>query len=358
LDRLRQTDCAPEGKRPHILLIHHESMTPPAAFKGLQYDHDLDSFFTEPDGKLNRLRVETYGGGSWISEFSLLSGLSSLSFGNMRAFLQVFLAGRLAETLPQYLARCGYRTVLFFPADRNFVSNAKFYEGMGLTVFDRRDQGAASFKERDRFYYENVLAELRRHLSAEGPPIFIYIQTNASHAPYTSTFAPEFTVGAGEPGTPPQINEWLRRVAIAKSDYAFFRNELAHQMPNEQFLFVRYGDLHPLITRPLLGLPSGPNTRNYEVRPEETPDAFLTYYVIEGLNYTVPALPHYDAVDVAYLSTLLLIGARLPLSDSHSERYRLMSICNGRYFGCPQEGAIEDFHRRLIDAGLIETRRE
>jgi hypothetical protein len=48
--------------------------------------------------------------------------------------------------------------------------------------------------------------------------------------------------------------------------------------------------------------------------------------------------------------------AGLPLSDSHRERRRLMSLCKGRYYGCSQREEILLFHRRLIDSGVMAAR--
>jgi hypothetical protein len=69
--------CAPQSKPPHIVLIHQESLVPPSLFPQLQYDHALDKFFRSDDDRLHRLRVETYGGGSWVTEFALLTGIST-----------------------------------------------------------------------------------------------------------------------------------------------------------------------------------------------------------------------------------------------------------------------------------------
>ena len=113
------------------------------------------------------MRVETYGGASWLTEFSLLAGVSTHSFGGMRQFVQTFTQNRLKDTLPQALARCGYRNVVFYPMMRNFVSNDRFYSSIGLKeIFDMKSQGANTAQERDRFYYSNALAEMERHFKS------------------------------------------------------------------------------------------------------------------------------------------------------------------------------------------------
>ena len=82
----------------------------PSLFATLSYDRAVEPFFHSADGALHELRVETYGGASWLTEFSLLAGVSTHAFGGMRQFVQTFMQGKLKDTLPQALERCGYRT--------------------------------------------------------------------------------------------------------------------------------------------------------------------------------------------------------------------------------------------------------
>jgi hypothetical protein len=60
-------------------------------------------------------------------------------------------------------------------------------------------------------------------------------------------------------------------------------------------------------------------------------------------------------LDVAYLSTILLEAAGMPLSDSYRERRRLMMLRHGRYHDCPLRDEVLRFHRRLIDSGLLKA---
>src|SRR6266849_2309945 len=222
------TECVTTTKPPHIILIHQESLVPPGHFPTLQYDHGVDRLFASHDGKEHRLRVETYGGASWLTEFSVLTGLSTQSFGGMSQFVQPLMAGKLRDTLPETLSRCGYRNVVLYPLIRNFVSNAKFYASIGLKeMFDAEDQGAKTNNERDRFYFGNALDEISRHLQKSRQPLFTMVFTMATHSPYDTAYMPELDVPGGGPGTDPEMNEYLRRLAMARLDYDDMRREIA-----------------------------------------------------------------------------------------------------------------------------------
>ncbi|MET0653847.1 MAG: sulfatase-like hydrolase/transferase [Hyphomicrobiaceae bacterium] len=347
--------CDTNAKPPHIILIHQESVVQPSLFKQLSYDHAVDQLFLSADSNLHQMRVETYGGASWLTEFSLLAGVSTHSFGGMRQFVQTFTQNKLKDTLPQALERCGYRNVVFYPMMRNFVSNDKFYTSIGLReIFDMKSQGAATAQERDRFYYDNSLAELDRHIQASHKPMFLFLQTMSAHWPYDFAFSPEVEVSGGGPGTEPEMHEYLRRVSIAKMDFDHLMAELPRRFPGERFLVVHYGDHHPMATRMLLGFNSDTQAEDVAMHPDSI--GFVTYYAARGVNYRVPTLPQFETLDVPYVSTVILDLASLPLSDSHKERKRLMYLCKGRYNGCAQRNEILVFHRRLIDSGIMAAR--
>jgi hypothetical protein len=346
--------CATTSKPPHIILIHEESVVPPGYFPTLAYDHRVDRLFASHDGKTHPLRVETYGGASWLTEFAVLTGLSTHSFGGMQQFVQPLMAGKLRDTLPETLARCGYRNVVFYPLMRNFVSNAKFYASVGIKeMFDAKDQGAKTYNERDRFYFGNALDEMARHLQRSRQPLFTMIFTMATHSPYDTVYMPEVDVPGGGPGTDPEMSEYLRRLAMARVDYDELRGELARRFPGERFLIVHYGDHHPVATRSLLGLNNTLEAEDISLPLESL--GFLTYYAVEGVNYQPPPLPAVETLDVPYLPLVIIEAAGLPLSDSFRERQQILTACNGRYFTCAPRETILAFHRRLMDSGLIDA---
>lgn len=347
--------CSAIEKPPHILLVHQESLVQPSIVPGLSYDKSLDSLFKSSDGKVHPLRVETYGGASWLTEFSILAGVSTYSFGGMRPFVQALMAGKVQDTLPQALSRCGYRNVVFYPMLKNFVSNGRFYNAVGMPeIFDMKDQRAKSAMERDRFYYSNMLDLMDEHFRRSDKPLFTFLITSSAHQPYTHKFEPQMNVPGGGPGTHPEMHEFLRREAMAKIDYEWMKKELERRYPDERFLIMQYGDHHPIATRSYFG--QGQVRAAEDTTFDKNSPAFITYYATEGINYTPPALPDVDTLDVPYLGGLLLEQAGLPLSDSYKERKRLRAHCDGRYFGCKDHDAILTFHRRLIDSGLVVAR--
>jgi hypothetical protein len=150
------------------------------------------------------------------------------------------------------------------------------------------------------------------------------------------------------------MNEYLRRLAMAKMDYEAFRADLERRFPNERFLIVHYGDHQPVATRTLLGFDRRLTAEDVKLTPDSL--GLETYYRIDALNYDPPPMPAVDTLDVPYLGAVLLNAARLPMTDAEEERLRLIQVCDGRYFTCAKKDEILAFHRRLIDSGIIEAR--
>jgi phosphoglycerol transferase MdoB-like AlkP superfamily enzyme len=347
--------CDLVHKPPHVILVHEESIVPPSVLPGLDYDRSVDRMFKSFDGKMHRMRVETYGGASWLTEFSILAGVSTQSFGGMRQFVQSLMAGKIRDTLPESLARCGYRNVVFYPMMRNFVSNAKFFTAVGMPeILDMKDQGAKSVNERDKFYFNNALSLMEKHFKSSSRPLFTFIETMSAHSPYTYKFEESVEVPGGGPGTHPEMHEYLRRLSMSHMDLAAFEAEVTKRFPDERFLIVHYGDHHPMATRVVLGQSVDLDAEDVVLTPDSI--GYITYYAVKGIRYQPPPLPAVETLDVPYLGSVILSSAGLPLSDAMQERQRLMQVCAGAYQGCANKEQILSFHRRLIDSGIVDAR--
>jgi hypothetical protein len=264
------------------------------------------------------------------------------------------MAGKVRDTLPQALARCGYRNVALYPMLRIYLGIDRFFTAAGIhQILDAKDQRAASPVERDRFYFNNALGALERHLKTSQEPMFLFVETMAAHGSYDYVYMPEETVPGGGPGTLPRMHEYLRRLAMAKIDYNAMRADLERRFPNERFLIVHYGDHQPTATQPLLGFDK--DVPVDVIMRSGKDEAFITYYAVDGVRYAPPPLPPVDVLDVPYLGAVILEAAGLPLSDVYRERKRLMALCEGHYRNCAARSEILKFHRRMIDSGLMDA---
>src|SRR5262249_22080485 len=79
--------CEPAGKRPHILLIHDEGSFDLRDVNGIKLPDGYGAHFLSFDGKERRFLVEGAGGPSWYTEYNVIAGLSTRSFGRFQFFV-------------------------------------------------------------------------------------------------------------------------------------------------------------------------------------------------------------------------------------------------------------------------------
>src|SRR3979490_765238 len=235
--------CHPAGRRPHIIMIHDESGFDIRRATGVKVPPGYGGHFNSFDGKARTFLAESNGGPSWFTEYNVLAGLSSRSFGRFSYFVTRIASGRVERGLPLALRRCGYDTISLYPAYGAFMSARSFQTTTGIQHFyDAKDLGAKDV-EPDSFFYDKALQLISQQPPAM--PLFTFIYLAANHFPWETKFRADLTPSWRNPGNEPVVDEYLRRQAMSADDYSSFAARLKKQFPAEPFLIVRYGDHQP-----------------------------------------------------------------------------------------------------------------
>jgi hypothetical protein len=344
--------CHPAGRRPNIIMIHDESSFDIRAVDGIKVPAGYGSHFTSFDGKARKFLAESNGGPSWFTEYNVLAGLSSRSFGRFAYFVTRIASGRVERGLPLALRRCGYETISLYPAFGAFMSARSFQTTTGIQHFyDAHDLGAKDV-EPDSFFYDKAIGLISRETPA-APPLFMFVYLAANHFPWETKFRPDLMPSWRAPGNAPMVDEYLRRQAISASDYAAFIAGLKRKFPGQPFLVVRYGDHQPEFSPHLLdpGLDEagiGKKLENYD------PRYYATYYAIDAVNFEPVRSPAVmDTIDGAYLPLVIQEAAGIPLDPSFEEQKTVMLRCKGVFYACKDGAESRRLNRLLIDAGMI-----
>src|SRR6202022_4865566 len=181
--------CHPAGRRPNIIMIHDESSFDIRQANGIKVPPGYGSHFKSFDGKARQFLTESNGGASWFTEYNVLAGLSSRSFGRFSYFVTRIASGRVVRGLPLALRRCGYSTISLYPAHGAFMSARNFQTSTGIQHFyDAHDLGAKAV-EPDSFFYDKAL----KLISQEAPatPQFMFVYLAANHFPRETRFRPD-----------------------------------------------------------------------------------------------------------------------------------------------------------------------
>lgn len=349
------TERAPDT--PDIIVIQHESIFDPRVY-GLPVEAGVDAFLSPRSGRFGTLNVDIFGGGSWQSEFSLLTGLSSASFGSNAYFLFRRGVGRFNNTLPHALAALGYKTTLTSSCRRSFLNYDEFYSaiGMGERIFT--DDLPAPF-DVDRFettnsdamFLDAAVAAHTQRIAADAAPQFLYLLTNFNHGPHNrrlvapGQFEDERAFAAASlPDA--QYAEYYARLAETAAAWSRLKVDLATRFPERPMLIVHYGDHQPVMTRRIEArLRLGPDPRRQ----------FRTFYAIESINDRGGRLVSGRGpdLDIAFLGTVALQQAGLPLDEIFATRASLLEQCGEAYFASSSERK-RRFHRTLVEMGIID----
>lgn len=342
---------------PDIIVIQHESIFDPRIY-GLPVEPTVEAFLSPKNGLYGGLNVDIFGGGSWQSEFSLLTGLSSASFGSNAYFLFKRGVGRFHSSLPHTLTALGYRTSLASSCRRNFLNYDNFYRSIGIgerlftgdfpAPFDAKRFEATNS---DALFLEAAINAHATGITADPAPRFLYALTNFNHGPHNRRLtAPgrfESERAFATASLPdPCYAEYYARLAETAVTWNSLKSALSSHFPDRPMLVVHYGDHQPVITRQI------------EAKLQLPIDArrqFRTFYAIEALNFPLDRSVSGRSrnLDIAFLGTVALQHAGLPLDEIFATRASLLEHCGDAYFASSLEQK-RRFHRTLVELGMIE----
>jgi hypothetical protein len=355
---LTLTPAAPARSpvQPDIIVIQHESVFDPRLY-GLPLQPQIDAFFTRSANPSGLLNVDIYGGGSWQSEFSFLSGLSSTSFGADAYFIQQRALDRIHHTLPRTLADLGYRTAMIASCRRSFLGYDAFYRSVG---FEERmfsddlgpsfDVGAFEKTSADGVFLGAATRALVDAAAGSARPRFTYILTNYNHGPHSRVLAEDSSDArqfARSACADAHYGEYYARLSETVASWRRMREELATRCLGRPVVVVHYGDHQPVMTRRIervRGLPSDPGRH------------LKTFYAADAINFACDsgAIPQGAPLDISFLGTATLQLAGLPLDPVSATRAALFgprsALCGEDVYQLRGR-----FHRSLLDMGLVDA---
>ncbi len=287
-------------------------------------------FMHQPDGttrEIGPLRVHTWGGSTWLSEFALLTGLSHEDFGASGNGVYYTVTPNLRFSLPKTLKQAGYHTITLTGAPKAFYNADSAYRDLGfdqvLNPLDFSDWGDRSL-ERDPIgdeqlgrYALDVLARPR------DKPLFLFVLSVIQHGPYDA----DYKIGYGldrsalDRETAARLSHYVSQMeATSEAAKAFSHQLLSGSRPTA---LVYFGDHQPNLEGRVDYVSGIPNAR------------YLTSYAIRTNADFGPADPAPPVLDVSYLGAVIL-GHTGIATDKFFEANRMMRLlCQGRLTDCP-----------------------
>jgi phosphoglycerol transferase MdoB-like AlkP superfamily enzyme len=239
---------------PNIVFFHAESTFDPNEVFKLSERVDLPLWSpARATRSAGPLRVNVIGGGSWVTEFEVLTGIDSRVFGYQGFYTHQYLAPMVKYSFPKYLARKGYHTAVYYPIEGSFYNAAAAFGSYGMQDFiDGPTLGMPA--DWGQIVDRDLITAIIGHGAFERPgPFFYFISTTENHGPHycPNEAAPplyrvRFLAAASAEQTC-TLHEYLRRARSTSDAFERVAAELREieKRTGRPYVLVAYGDHQP-----------------------------------------------------------------------------------------------------------------
>ncbi len=337
---------------PNIVVWLQESTFDPSVVNGCVFEECKSTLF-----KANSLyefaaplNVHTWGGGTWTSEFSFLTGLDHRMFGPLGGSAPITLAPRMNSALPIYLNSLGYETIALYPVNKSYLNAGPAYRSYGFKqVIDVMDEGFGdSWESSDSDLLELLKKVLERQ--KKDKPLFVFMLTIYQHGPHLNSnlkplpkdYKPVNNTSISR-NLNENLNNYLSRMKMSEKVTSDAEKYFDEFFKNKKWIFTHFGDHQPTF---------GAESQIAELYSEEVKRKYsdlqhLTYFKSKA-NFKLPRIK-YGKIDLSYLGNLTLSLAGVPLSGLFEANQVLMDKCDGAYMSCKDTEVWASYNNYIFD---------
>jgi phosphoglycerol transferase MdoB-like AlkP superfamily enzyme len=339
LSALPQPDLA---QRPDVVVWLNESTLDPAQYRlpGAKLP-PLPMFRTSPQTiAAGQLRVHTFGGKTWLSEFSLLTGLVPKDFGSRRSLVFNSVAPMVSSTLVRRYAAAGYDTVVLMPTPKQFYGAARTYEAVGferiLTLRDFPEYDAIKGDEWDiadstRMAEAAITLLRQQRARSDARPLFLYLLSVKEHAPYSGRTPVSYQLQHSglKRSMAAKLTDYIDRLRLLDAGIA--KLEKALLASPHPALWAYFGDHQAYFEE------TPPAYR----KPHPEPD-LVTQYQLRA-NYRSGLGEQPALLDIALLPSLIVDNSGLPTDPYFAAQTAMRRLCQGRLGDCPDTALVDSY---------------
>lgn len=286
------------------------------------------------------LRVPTWGGSTWLSEFALLSGLSHEDFGPSGYGVYYIATSKTRYSLPKQLKQhAAYRSIAISGSPKAFYNMETAQRELGfdevLNPLDFPQWGNKSLA--DYLISDEEIGRYALEILARphDTPILLFVLTIRQHGPYSSEHPIEFGLDKTtlDRGIAARLSDYAQRMKeTQEANQAFGAKWLAQPRP---VIFAYFGD-HQANVEGDVPFVSG-----------LTEPRLLTSYAIKT-NYN-PGVPDVvpPVLDLAFMSGFILQYAGVPLDPFFTANRAMRVLCDGRLNDCPDESLLKSYRAHV-----------
>ncbi|MCQ9124390.1 LTA synthase family protein [Rodentibacter caecimuris] len=304
------------------------------------FERQSDTVFMSP------LRVHTFAGATWKSEFAFLAGVPSTDFGALASGVFYSVVPHMQSGLVKNLREQGYFCVVLSPFTKGNYNAKSAYDHFGFDLMlQPQDLGyPAPFSknlwtissEEMMDYTRMILEKKHPALEKVTQPMFVYMLTMREHGPYDLEMENIYNLEMPNIGAKSisSLNDYTQRI-VALNEAIEKMDEYLHQR-NKPFVFGYFGDHQVAFDN---AIPAKEGDFPF-------PD-YITQFVVRS-NVTTPFKQEQDFLDLAFAGGLLLDVAGLAAQDDFMKANKAMRrLSEGKLEDSPNNQFVNDYRHYL-----------
>ncbi|WP_336194400.1 LTA synthase family protein [Providencia stuartii] len=328
-------------EKPDILLLLQESTVNPNIYKLPEGTELPDLFMFQQDNQLtahSAMRVQTFGGGTWLSEFAALTGLNSDDFGSQKSGVFYFIVDHLNNSLFKEMKANGYYTVVLTPFNRGAYHSGHAYQMLGVDRIIQPQELGHPGKLQDNLWTistDDMLKYAKEILAKEtDKPVFIFSLTMYEHGPYKESHSDDYGLkgkvknadSAGE------FSHYMEKIVASDKAMRDFVDFMAKR--ERPLMFLYFGDHQP-----------GISLNQYQ--SEFANPAFITQFTLRDNLKSGNSIKTDSLTDITFLGGMLLERANLKVSPFYEANIKMRHLCNGKLDDCEDKRLLESYRHYI-----------
>ncbi|WP_424013045.1 LTA synthase family protein [Hafnia paralvei] len=281
------------------------------------------------------MRVQTFGGGTWLSEFALLTGLRSDDFGAMKNSVFYSAVDHVNDSLFKQMKNNGYYTIVLTPFNKSAYNAGHAYHEMGIDQILQPQELGYPGKLEDNLWHittADMLKYVKQIMAKKtDKPLFIYALTMYEHGPYDEKHSDDYhlTHYVKKSGSAGEFSHYVEKIKTSDTALADFFQFVDTR--NKPTIFMHFGDHQPAI-----------DWSNGYTTTMSDPMHFTQFSLRD--NTGAPAVSDLGRMtDIAFLGGMVLEHANLSVSPFYRANIEMRHLCKGELNDCTNTKLVESY---------------
>ncbi|MBS9436758.1 LTA synthase family protein [Photorhabdus noenieputensis] len=323
--------------KPDVVMLLQESTVTPHIYQ-LPDDIRLPNLYMfQRDSGVSAqspMRVQTFGGGTWLSEFSALTGLNTDDFGSRKNAVFYFIVDHLKYSLFREMKQNGYYTVVLTPFNKSSYHSGHAYQTLGVDrIIQPQELGYPASLDKNLWTIstQEMLGYAKEILAQEtDKPLFIFSLTMYEHGPYDEDHADDYGLTGHVKNSQAvgKFSHYIEKIKTSDPAIKDFSEFVAKREKPTMFLY--FGDHQPNISlNQYNGVFSNPS--------------HITQFTMRDNLQQGEAIQTDELTDISFLGGMIMERAKLDASPFYRANMTMRHLCRGALDDCQDKALVESY---------------